>query len=453
MKSFLCCSRRVSAPLRPFQGYLSTQNLSRGETTTSTQSRRRHITKIEYQTQRIILENFVTSNQRRCYTDIKKEQMHIPPFPEQEEEILQVENKIHQFKQNVDQVTQTIDPVMRVTAFSNAAKYDLVSLQLSVVKIAKNTHPKTYHTKRGDTSFLHFKITEETGVSSEHPRSLAFLVWSGNDKDYYVFEDGVVVGWGIDEIDQHSIQQLIIVENPQPLLKEDIIFKFGSHARLDSKNDTIIITTKDEFLEKVACSFALARSVKLDAIEIEAEDALNQAKQLKFDSTTKVGKLEKGMSLINKPREQLARLHKLSYDLSVRARVMEAPIFLWDKPNSFTDIYTTTGKYFDFEARQHVVQKKLDLPLNYWTLENDHASSIMGWRLEKMIIILILIEVLFNILDKSEHWEYFSWEKAFYYVLGIPYTPKKKSKDNPLGDEYEVVSETYEIVETTNTTL
>jgi len=266
----------------------------------------------------------------------------------------------------------------------------------------------------------------------------------------FLFEDGVVVGWGMNDIDQQSLEQMIAfyARNPLPILKEDMIFSFGDKASIDAERDTVIVTKKNEWLEKVTYSFALARSVKLDGIEIDVEGALNKAKQLKFDSSDKASKQERGLKLKDEPRAELASLHMLSYNLAVRARVMEPPIYLWDKPYSFTELYLQMGNYFDFPSRRDVVQKKLELPVNYWTLENEHATSIMGWRLETMIIWLIVIEIIFHMLDKSEFWQEFSWEKGIRFLLRIPEPDKTRKKLNtPFGAEYEIVEEIYEVIE------
>jgi len=182
--------------------------------------------------------------------------------------------------------------------------------------------------------------------------------------------------------------------------EERLSYEFGSTAQVDEKRDIIVLTEKNQWLEKVTYSIGLVRSVKLDEIEVEVENALNKALQLKFDSATKLVKGERGLKVTNKPRAELAFLYNLSYNLTVKSRVMESPSFLWDQPHSLHELYLTICRYLDIDSRVDVVQEKLKLPTNYWTLENEHATSIFSWRLEKMIIWLILIEVLFQILAK-----------------------------------------------------
>jgi len=233
--------------------------------------------------------------------------------------------------------------------------------------------------------------------------------------------------------------------------EERLSYEFGNVAQVDEKRDMIVLTEKNQWLEKVTYSIGLVRSVKLDEIEVEVENALNKALQLKFDSATKAGKPERGISVATKPRAELAYLYNLSYNLTVKSRVMDSPSFLWDHPHSFHELYDTICSYLDIDSRVDVVQEKLKLPTNYWTLENEHARSIFSWRLEKMIIWLILIEVIFQILAKSEFWQDLTLEQVVRYLLGWPQLPKPKPIDpnlatTPLGSEYEIVEEVIEII-------
>lgn len=54
----------------------------------------------------------------------------------------------------------------------------------------------------------------------------------------------------------------------------------------------------------------------------------------------------------------------------------------------------------DLDSRVENVQEKLELPMSYWKLENDHAGELTSWRLEMMIIIIIFMELILAILSK-----------------------------------------------------
>jgi len=208
----------------------------------------------------------------------------------------------------------------------------------------------------------------------------------------------------------------------------------------------------------VAYSFALVRSVKLDEIELSVEKALNRALKLKFNATlkqsalsylrnffTKIFSSKKNELAFNNPRAELAHLYNLRYNLTSESRVLESPSFLWEKPNYAHQIYNKTCRYLYIPSRVEIVQKKMDLPASFWTLENEQFTSNVGWRLEKMIIWLIAIEIFFQILEKSEYFQDFSWEK----LLNLP-RPQKNEKNekssHPFGNDYEFIEEKIQFV-------
>jgi len=281
------------------------------------------------------------------------------------------------------------------------------------------------------------------------PHDLSFLTWNGQDRDFFWFEDGVVIGWGMTQADRQSLVKLLALQKSEEAEEESLNFEFGEVAHVDRKRDTIILTKNNEWLEKVTYSIGLVRSVKLDQIEIEVDNVHQKILKLDF------GRTKPRSGEATHPRSELAYLYNLSYDLTVKSKVLEAPNFLWDKPASLHTIYTNISQHLDIEARVRVAQEKMKLPENYWQLENDAATASIGWRLEKMIIILILIEVIFQILGKSETWESWSWEKGFRHLMGLP-EPKPKIKIETTREEddrYQIVEEIYEIIEPKPTRL
>jgi len=100
-------------------------------------------------------------------------------------------------------------PIVKVIAFHTAEKYNLVPLKVYLTSISLGFHPKIYQLdkKQKDVSFLYFNVTETS--AAQKGQAPSFLSWSDQDKDYFIFEDGVVVGWGISESDQQSLQQIL----------------------------------------------------------------------------------------------------------------------------------------------------------------------------------------------------------------------------------------------------
>eukprot|EP01124_Arcella_intermedia_P028312 TRINITY_DN5723_c0_g1_i1.p1 TRINITY_DN5723_c0_g1~~TRINITY_DN5723_c0_g1_i1.p1 ORF type:complete len:398 (-),score=120.98 TRINITY_DN5723_c0_g1_i1:43-1125(-) len=355
------------------------------------------------------------------------------------EDVELANKKITELQQNINQFIEEESKILRVTAVSTAMKYNLVAFKLKLLQMSPNLKVDSGKRKRKDTEYLSIQVSKTSNVPKNSPLSFAFLQWDGEDREYIFFEDGVFVGWAMSERDQQSIEKMISLYSTRMVsapLKEDMVFTYADKNDILADDDMFVVSKDpvEGYLGKMTFSYVLARSLKLDAIEVDVENAINKANQLKFDSTDKTLELDQ-------PRMELAHLHKISSDMEARARVMEAPILLWDQPSSYTDLYLKAADYFGFIDRQNLIDKKLELPINYWTLENEHAKSIIGWRLEKMIIVLIIMAIVFYALDKSEWWQKQSWEKFFRKLIGI------RKVTNNKDEEYEVVEEIYEIIE------
>eukprot|EP01124_Arcella_intermedia_P000092 TRINITY_DN1004_c0_g2_i1.p1 TRINITY_DN1004_c0_g2~~TRINITY_DN1004_c0_g2_i1.p1 ORF type:complete len:407 (+),score=108.57 TRINITY_DN1004_c0_g2_i1:53-1222(+) len=341
-----------------------------------------------------------------------------------------------------------------ITNKLRSKRNDLISTREKIKSVFPDTDPVLYQNKqkKKQSSFLYFTLSKSSNLPSTNIQ---------NQMDFFLFEDGVIVSWGAEKAHSSTLLKLLGLEYnqntaPSPnvsaetmdshsiieLIDDEIIkIDYGEEANVDEKKDTWVLTEKNRFWEEVTYSIALVRSIKLDEIELETDNAVNRALNLKFSSPS---------GIKTTPRAELAYLYNLSYNLTVKSRIVEFPSILWEKENSFHELYHKACRYLDIDTRVEVVQKKMKLPTNYWMLENEHASSIISWRLEKMIIWLIAIEILFQVLGKSESWEDFSWEKGIRKLLGLPEPKSEKEGEekvkNLFGEEYQIVEQKYEII-------
>jgi len=222
-----------------------------------------------------------------------------------------------------------------------------------------------------------------------------------------MFEDGTVVGWGMTEADRQSIINLIeshVVSKNSELDvtdEETMPFEFGQVSTVDGKRDTIVLTKQNEWTEKTVYSLGFSRSVKLDDIEVKVENALELPKSFNF---YRLPKKEKKCS----PRKELAVLFNLNYNLIAESKVED---FLWDKPESLRKLYGSISKYLELDSRAKTIEEKLHPCLSYWKLENEYEMHKYEWRLERLIILFIFIEIILLLMEKSERWENFRWEQ------------------------------------------
>lgn len=98
--------------------------------------------------------------------------------------------------------------------------------------------------------------------SRSDPNSPYFLLWNGHDKHYLFFENGVVVGWGMTDADFKSLEMIVSqwdVERLESHVTEQMNYKIGDRAKIDTELDQLIITNERQFDLVVLFSIGLAR--------------------------------------------------------------------------------------------------------------------------------------------------------------------------------------------------
>eukprot|EP01126_Amoeba_proteus_P034826 TRINITY_DN3488_c0_g1_i14.p1 TRINITY_DN3488_c0_g1~~TRINITY_DN3488_c0_g1_i14.p1 ORF type:complete len:258 (-),score=28.54 TRINITY_DN3488_c0_g1_i14:300-1073(-) len=211
-------------------------------------------------------------------------------------------------------------------------------------------------------------------------------------------ENGVVVGWGMSANDWESIRSVSQIwsgtynENPT---KEKMSFCFGTSSKVDTERDVLIVSKSHQYTEMAIYSIGLARSVKLDELELEVEQVVSEVYHVQFGHPT-TGFFT-GLAA-QKCRDKLALIYHLSYKMT-SSGLLDDPGFLWDLPESQSILFQTHSNYLDMKSRLENAGERLKLPLSYWELENSHFQHLHSWRLEIIIIIGIAVEILISLFE------------------------------------------------------
>ncbi|XP_064620567.1 required for meiotic nuclear division protein 1 homolog [Lineus longissimus] len=238
-------------------------------------------------------------------------------------------------------------------------------------------------------------------------------------REFFIFREGAVVFWNLPLVERQEV--LKFLRNHQedtysPDLvreeKEEMDYLYtdsatklsGDEIQLghptSSKTDENVTPIDEKLaLEKYAFSNALSLSVKLsiweasltqyvDSIEWVTEDLRNgnQIKMSRADVMKKTGELFTLRHLIN-----------LSSDL------LDTPDFYWDRPE-LEDHYLKACNYLNISRRTRVMNEKLNYCCELAELLTTHLNDQHHTRLEWMIIILILVEVVFEVVHLLERY-------------------------------------------------
>lgn len=236
--------------------------------------------------------------------------------------------------------------------------------------------------------------------------------------DVFVFPSGTVVAWSLPEgftsylatrtllpaaegahIDDLETEDLEYVEDPQrenSCIKGDTII-LGTKLENELESKLPVRQSVDTVLTKIAFSSGLARSTKLAVLESLLSNY--------FESTRAIPTLLSKGSRLPFTRDFILR--KTGQLLSVRAQLNlyseltdSLPDIFWDSRHELglEGYYEQVGRALDVGIRIKVLNEKMDYAQEIASVLRERLSEKHGLRLEWTIILLIAVEVGFEVL-------------------------------------------------------
>jgi len=184
--------------------------------------------------------------------------------------------------------------------------------------------------------------------------------------------------------EEHEQMTYIHTENPTSLIDGDIYLHEGN-------------TVEREVIEKYAFSNAMALSVKLDMWETSLEEF---STSMRYVPET----LKRGFKVTmsrNDVLKKIGELLTLRHQITLYSDLLTTPDFYWDR-DELEKLYTKTCTYLEITKRTKVMNEKLNLCSEMVEMLRSHLNERHGHRLEWMIIVLITIEILFEIIRLVE---------------------------------------------------
>ncbi|XP_057200442.1 required for meiotic nuclear division protein 1 homolog isoform X2 [Triplophysa rosa] len=218
----------------------------------------------------------------------------------------------------------------------------------------------------------------------------------------FFFREGSVVFWNVEEktvktvmriLEQHEIQPyevaLVHWEN------EEINYSVGEgNSKLHRGNFLFNeeLDYEQVVLEKFAFSNALSLSVKLAIWEISLDNFVESIQSipemLKSGQRVKLSRAE--------VMQKIGELFALRHCINLSSDLLITPDFYWDRED-LEQLYDKTCQFLNINRRVKVVNEKLQHCTEITDLMRNHLSEKHSLRLEWMIVVLITIEVMFEL--------------------------------------------------------
>ena len=262
-----------------------------------------------------------------------------------------------------------------------------------------------------ENHFLHLPITTKTTDSI----SLRFPSNSPPQKECFFFKKGTLIGWNMSQSELDSIVKEIHAFQVKPHEKSlienehfDFAFLTSTTPSGESKDYAESITSSAVFpdagliglsvseesevsLDKLAFSHGLSDSVKLAVLESQLEAFIASIRHLPDI-------LLAGQRVRLSRRQVLRKvgeLLKFRAHLNLHSGLLDVPDVFWEDAR-LERYYDGMSGSLDVKKRVAVLNKKLDYANDIAELLREHLSEKHSLSLEWCIILLILVEVLFQ---------------------------------------------------------
>ncbi|XP_013033695.3 required for meiotic nuclear division protein 1 homolog isoform X1 [Anser cygnoides] len=278
-----------------------------------------------------------------------------------------------------------MENLMQCTAFATADEYHLGNL----------CHDLTSH-----------GYVEITSL----PRDAANVLVIGTEKSakdddagmIFFFREGAVVFWNVEEKSMKNIMRVLEQHEIQPYEvalvhweNEEMNYRIGEGQSKLHKGEILLNSELDideVVLQKFAFSNALCLSVKLAIWESLLDNFVES-----IQSIPEILKSGRKVKLSHADvMQKIGELFALRHRINLSSDLLITPDFYWDR-EKLEELYDKTCQFLNINRRVKVMNEKLQHCMELTDLMRNHLNEKHALRLEWMIVILITIEVLFEL--------------------------------------------------------
>ncbi|EGD83210.1 hypothetical protein PTSG_03840 [Salpingoeca rosetta] len=145
---------------------------------------------------------------------------------------------------------------------------------------------------------------------------------------------------------------------------------------------------------KLAVSYAIATSVKLETFEVGIEKTIAATQHIPQELATE-GKMALSKQEISK---YIGELYIQKSSVNLIYDILDTPDHFWDQQHGEW-VYTKCRKFLSIDQRVDVLNKRLDVLAELLDILRTEKSEQHSTRLEWIVIILIVVEVILGLVD------------------------------------------------------
>ncbi|XP_060662556.1 required for meiotic nuclear division protein 1 homolog [Drosophila nasuta] len=297
---------------------------------------------------------------------------------------------------------------LKTRGYTTADEYNLEELHAAL------RQQNLYETKR-------FFSTDNLGVEQNVLFVTAKYPTGEQPREIFFFREGSVVFWNCTDIETNNVLNFLRSFERESYVSalvhgesEMMPYTYIASTAVDVEGDPVVDSSgdldvasraffqngkfyvtpdSDNFLYKYTFSNAIAQSIKLGLWEATLDRYIDSMEYLTED-------LKRGRRLRISRAAMLRKtgeLFALRHSINLSSDLLDAPDFYWDR-EELEGLYLQVCSYFSISRRTKVMNEKINHCVELAELVSHNLNDAHHIRLEWMIIILIMVEVGFEIL-------------------------------------------------------
>lgn len=247
------------------------------------------------------------------------------------------------------------------------------------------------------------RIFQSNKLSTSPYDEVIHLIYPQGDYagQVFFFPYGCAVFWGVAP---ESIDALLKMAAPAALkpvksiVRDECYYQYAEDSTIVEEEDLINLDEDNPIL-KLALSYGLSQSVKLTVFEETIARAIQQSRHLPEELA------QKGKTSLS--RQQLSRkigaLYAERHSINLHSDLLDTPEFFWRRP-SYETYYHMASDYLDIDMRTHILNQRLSILQELYEILSDELKHLHSSRLEWIIILLIVSEVVLTCLKDVLKW-------------------------------------------------
>ena len=238
------------------------------------------------------------------------------------------------------------------------------------------------------------------GYMTQQSRDVLHVSFTRKLADIFFFSHGSFVCWGFTKHHEEKWVEYVKSYEINPLVQIQVDhfgYRYGEEISMDSferfKLDVITLDSDNPQI-KLAISYGLAQSIKLEVFEEAIQDTIKKNDNLPAEMA------QKGIISLSR-RSILKRIGEIFIarsSINLNSEYLDVPEFFWRNPH-LESFYVMVKKFLDIPSRVMSLNQKLDVLQELLGILSSQVQHRHSSLLESIIIILILVEIIISLIQ------------------------------------------------------